>query len=74
MGEAKWTEKVPSVAFLQEVLSQLIAKGTPYPITEDMTVYYILFIPEKPKVKMQWPKNVYIFDAEDVIFHTHHTF
>ncbi len=74
VGEAKWTEKVPSVAFLQEVLSQLIAKGTPYPITEDMTVYYILFIPEKPKVKMQWPKNVYIFDAEDVIFHTPHIF
>ena len=71
MGEAKWTEKVPTVSFLQETLDQLIAKGTPYPLAADMSIYYVLFIPEKPKAKMLWPENVYILDASDVIFHTH---
>lgn len=67
LGEAKWTEKIPSTQFIEHTMNQLIAKGAPYPLSKYAKVYYVIFVPEKPKVYLNLPENIFILDAQNVI-------
>jgi hypothetical protein len=68
LGEAKWSEKIPSASDLESLLHQLIAKGTSVPFQESTTFYYAIFVPEKPKEKINLPKNTFVLDAKEVIW------
>jgi AAA+ ATPase superfamily predicted ATPase len=74
LGEAKWTEKTPSIQFIEKTMRQLIAKGEPYSYQLPMTKYYLIFVPEKPMEAFHLPENVFLLDAEDVIFCRNGTF
>lgn len=67
IGEAKWTEKKPSVRWVQKTLQELQGKGIPpvkrHPHAE---VCYVLFIPEKPTAFTP-SSNVRIVDAKELI-------
>lgn len=67
IGEAKWTEKAPTVKWVQNVISELKHKGIP-PIQRHprAQIRYALFLPEKPKL-LNLPPDVRLIDAKEVI-------
>jgi AAA+ ATPase superfamily predicted ATPase len=67
IGEAKWTEKKPSVQWIYKTIQELKSKGIP-PVKRhpEAILHYVLFIPEKPKGLML-PPDVRIVEAKDVI-------
>lgn len=67
LGEAKWSEKKPSIEFVQRILVELLQKGTPYPVSKNTILFYAIFVPEKPTGNLELPKNVFLFEAKDLI-------
>lgn len=67
IGEAKWTEKPPSAAWINKSIQELKSKGIP-PIKRklDTQLHYVLFVPEKPK-QLNIPSDVTVVDAKEVI-------
>jgi AAA+ ATPase superfamily predicted ATPase len=65
LGEAKWLDKTPSVQNIERILQELMSKGTVNQSYE--TIYYVIFVPEKPKEPMKLSENVFVLDANDVI-------
>lgn len=67
LGEAKWSENEISANFVQGILNELLQKGTPFPIGPEISLCYAIFVPEKPKEPLELPKNVFLFEAKDII-------
>lgn len=67
IGEAKWTEKKPTLQWIRQRIQELKSKGIP-PVNRNMKaqMHYVLFIAEKPK-NLVLPPDVAILDAKDVI-------
>ncbi len=67
IGEAKWTDSIPSIRATQSIINELKNKGIP-PVERHPSghILYVLFLPEKPK-KIELPPDVIILTAEDVI-------
>ena len=67
IGEAKWTEKKPSVHWVNKTIQELKSKGIP-PVKRhpNAQLHYVLFIPEKPK-GLSLPSDVRVVDAKEVI-------
>jgi AAA+ ATPase superfamily predicted ATPase len=67
IGEAKWTEKKPSVQWVYKAIQELKSKGIP-PVKRHpkAQLRYVLFIPEKPK-GLSLPPDVYVIEAKEVI-------
>ncbi len=67
IGEAKWTEKKPSVPWINRTIQELKSKGIP-PVKRhpNAQLHYVLFVPEKPK-GLSLPTDVRIIDAKEVI-------
>ena len=68
LGEAKWMDKVPTAAQLDQAIHGLISKGVPQldPANRE-AVQYALFVPQRPKGKPVRPANVSVLDAADVL-------
>lgn len=67
LGEAKWTEKNVNAKMIESIFHELHSKGVPAVGKKCTSIYYCVFIPEKPKEKMRLPSNYLLFDAKDVI-------
>ncbi|NGX47104.1 MAG: hypothetical protein K1000chlam3_00473 [Chlamydiae bacterium] len=67
IGEAKWTAKPPTTAFVYKAIEQLKRKGVP-PIKRhsNIRLLHVLFISEKPK-QLKEPKGVRVVDAKEII-------
>ncbi len=67
IGEAKWTEKRPTVGWVHKQIQALKSKGIP-PVKRNpqAQLEYVLFIPEKPK-NGSWPRDVKVVDAKEII-------
>ncbi|NGX38343.1 MAG: hypothetical protein K1000chlam2_01516 [Chlamydiae bacterium] len=67
IGEAKWTAKPPTAAFIYKTIEELKSKGTP-PIKRHSNVQllHILFVPEKPK-QLKMPQGVKVIDAKEIV-------
>ena len=67
IGEAKWTERPPTTAFIKKVIGELKRKRIP-PIKRHSNAQcmYVLFIPEKPKGLIDL-QGVKIVEAKDVV-------
>jgi len=67
IGEAKWTEKKPSVQWIYKTINELKSKGIP-PVKRhpNAQLHYVLFIPEKPK-ELLLPPDVRVIGAKEVI-------
>jgi len=67
IGEAKWTEKKPTVHWIQNTIQELKNKGIP-PVKRHphAQIHYVLFIPEKPK-QLKLPTDVRVVEAKDII-------
>lgn len=67
IGEAKWTAKAPTEAWIYKTIEKLIQKGKPksLKLSKQLT-YYILFIPEKPH-NLKLPDHIKVIDAKEVI-------
>lgn len=67
IGEAKWTEKKPSVQWIYKTIQELKNKGIP-PVERhpNAQIYYVLFIPEKPQ-QLKLPSDVRVVDAKEII-------
>jgi len=67
IGEAKWTAKTPTLAFVNKTIENLKRKGIP-PMERKQGAQpiYILFIPEKPK-GLKTHTSVKVIDAKEVI-------
>ena len=46
---------------------ELISKGSPSFHSNFANIYYVIFVPEKPKNKKILSNNIFIVDASDVI-------
>lgn len=67
IGEAKWTNKPPTIAWVRKQVEELVRKKAP-PIKRpnNLEILSVLFISEKPK-NYTPPPGVKIVDAQDVI-------
>ncbi len=67
VGEAKWTEKVPTARWTEQVIAELKQKGIP-PVKRNpkAQIRYVFFLPEKPK-SIPLPPDVRLVDAKEVI-------
>lgn len=67
-GEVKWCTNQVTRNKVQAIFYELQAKGVP-PLQEihGARVHYCVFVPEKPKEKLDLPETHKLFDAEDVI-------
>jgi len=67
IGEVKWTEKKPSVQWINQTIQELKGKGIP-PIKRHpkAQLHYVLFVPEKPK-QIALPSDVTLVEAKEVI-------
>lgn len=67
VGEVKWIEKVPSATWVYKTIEELKNKGLPSGMRHSYTsIYYALFIPEKPK-HLTLPAHVKVVDAEEIL-------
>lgn len=67
IGEAKWTKKPPSSLWIGKMVQEMQNRGIPpVPRLPNAKIFYVLFIPEKPK-QMNLPENVRVVDAQEVI-------
>ena len=67
LGEVKWKDEIPSVKFLEKTAQELISKGSPSFHSNFANIYYVIFVPEKPKNKKILSNNIFFVDASDVI-------
>jgi len=68
LGEAKWTSKEVTATFVKEVLHQLQSKGIPrLQGIDTCRICYCVFVPEKPKVKLNLNQGCYVFDIKEVM-------
>lgn len=68
IGEAKWTAKAPTEAWIQKTSSNLKSKGIP-PIHRDpkSKIRYALFLPEIPQ-GINLPEDLQLINAADIIY------
>jgi hypothetical protein len=67
IGEAKWTEKKPSVQWIYKTVQTLKAKGIP-PVERHShaQIHYVLFVPERPP-QLKLPSDVRVVEANELI-------
>lgn len=67
IGEAKWLTKIPSNAWIYKTIEEIKNKGIP-PVSRNLKaqLFYVLFIPEKPK-NLNLPTTIRIVDAEEIL-------
>ena len=67
IGEAKWHHKPSTAASIYQTIEALKNKGLPpFVKSHHKSIYYGLFVPEKPK-RLKLPPNVFVYDAKDVL-------
>jgi AAA+ ATPase superfamily predicted ATPase len=68
LGEAKWSDGAVTTASVERAAVELIAKGIP-PVRRGANAepVYVLFVPERPKGKLETPPHLQIIDARDVL-------
>lgn len=66
LGEVKWSNKSTNINFLKEILLNLFKKGMPVKLSNNINVYYVICIPQKPNIIFDLPERVILVDIKDL--------